>query len=141
MIGVTALVDEVYPEIVEFMKKGRIDTVQIPYNVMDREDAKELLPTAEEFGIGVLVMEPLKKGRYVKDPKSQPDLTPLAEHGIEAWAQTLLSWAPSVPAVSTTIPAASRPERINENAKAGTLDSLPQELRDYVREETERCLQ
>jgi len=30
---------------------------------MDREVAKELLPTAEELGIGVLVMEPLKKGR------------------------------------------------------------------------------
>ena len=63
MIGVTVLVDEAYPEIVEFMKKGCIDTVQIPYNVMDREVAKELLPTAEELGIGVLVMEPLKKGR------------------------------------------------------------------------------
>jgi len=46
----------------------------------------------------------------------------------------------SVPTVSTTITATSRPERINENAKAGTLGSLPQELRDYVREETERCL-
>ena len=41
------------------------------------------------LGTGVLVMEPLKKGRYVKDPKSQPDLTPLAEYGIETWAQVL----------------------------------------------------
>jgi aryl-alcohol dehydrogenase-like predicted oxidoreductase len=140
MIGVTAMVDEAYPEIVELMKTGRIDTVQIPYNVMDREVEKELLPTAEELGTGILVMEPLKKGRYVKDLKSQPDLTPLAEYGIETWAQALLSWVLSVPTVSTTIPATSRPERINENAKAGTLDALPQELRDYVREETERCL-
>ena len=134
------MVDEAYPEIVELMKTGRIDTVQIPYNVMDREVEKELLPTAEELGTGILVMEPLKKGRYVKDLKSQPDLTPLAEYGIETWAQALLSWVLSVPTVSTTIPATSRPERINENAKAGTLDALPQELRDYVREETERCL-
>ena len=42
----------------------------------------------------------------------------------------------SVPTVSTTITATSRPERINENAEAGTLDTLPQEPRDYVREET-----
>jgi aryl-alcohol dehydrogenase-like predicted oxidoreductase len=140
MVGVTAMVDEAYPEIVELMKTGRIDTVQIPYNVMDREVEKELLPTAEELGIGVLVMEPLKKGRYVKDLKSQPDLTPLAEFGIETWAQALLSWVLSVPTVSTTIPATSRPERINENAKAGTLNALPDELRDYIRQETERCL-
>jgi len=89
MIGVTAMVDEAYPEIVGLMKTERIDTVQIPYNVMDREVEKELLPTVEELGTGVLVMEPLKKGRYVKDPKSQPDLTPLAEYGIETWAQAL----------------------------------------------------
>ncbi|MFP6565889.1 MAG: aldo/keto reductase [Dehalococcoidia bacterium] len=89
MIGVTAMVDEAYPEIVGLMKTERIETVQIPYNVMDREVEKELLPTVEELGTGVLVMEPLKKGRYVKDPKSQPDLTPLAEYGIETWAQAL----------------------------------------------------
>jgi len=45
----------------------------------------------------------------------------------------------SVPTASTTITATSRPERINENAEAGTRDSLPQEPRDYVRDETERC--
>ena len=89
MIGVTAMVDEAYPEIVGLMKTERIETVQIPYNVMDREVEKELLPTVEELGTGVLVMESLKKGRYVKDPKSQPDLTPLAEYGIEAWAKAL----------------------------------------------------
>ena len=89
MIGVTAMVDEAYPEIVGLMKTECIETVQIPYNVMDREVEKELLPTVEELGTGVLIMEPLKKGRYVKDPKSQPDLTPLTEYGIEAWAQVL----------------------------------------------------
>jgi hypothetical protein len=38
------------------------------------------------------------------------------------------------------IPATSRPERIDENAVAGASAMLPQELRDYIRRETERCL-
>ena len=83
------MVDEAYPEIVGLMMTERIETVQILYNVMDRVLDKVLLPPVEELGTGVLVMEPLKKGRYVKDPKSQPDLTPLAEYGIETWAQAL----------------------------------------------------
>ena len=122
------------------MKSDRVDTIQIPYNVMERGCEEELLPLAEEHGIGVLIMEPLKKGRYVKDLKSQPDLTPLKEYGIETWAQALLAWVLGDSRVSITIPATSRPERIQENAWAGSAGKLPQEMRDYVRQETERCL-
>ena len=140
MIGVTAMVDDAYPEVMDIMRSGRIDTVQIPYNVVQRTVEEGVLPLAEELGIGVMVMEPLKKGRYVKELKGEPDLTPLKEFGIETWAQALLSWVVSDPRVSITIPATSRPERINENALSGSLGTMPQELRDYVREETVRLL-
>lgn len=140
MVGVTAMVHEAYPQIMDLMRQGRIDTVQIPYNVVERGGADQLLPLAEELGTGILVMEPFKKGRYVKELKAQPDLTPLAELGIETWAQALLAWVLSDTRVSLAIPATSRPERIHENAAAGSFPRLPQELRDYVREETQRCL-
>jgi aryl-alcohol dehydrogenase-like predicted oxidoreductase len=140
LVGVTAMVHEAYPVIADLMKSGRVDAIQIPYNVMERGCEEELLPLAEERGIGVLVMEPLKKGRYVKDLKSQPDLLPLEEYGIETWAQALLAWVLSDPRVTLTIPATSRPERIPENAAAGSVGQLPLELRDYIRQETERCL-
>ena len=140
MIGLTAMVDEAYPEIMELMKAGRTEAVQIPYNVIDRGCEAELLPLAEELGIGILVMEPLKKGRYIKELRSQPDLTPLAEFGIQTWAQALLAWVLADSRVSSAIPATSRPERIEENALPASLEPLPQELRDYVREETVRLL-
>ena len=107
---------------------------------MERGCEEELLPLAQELGIGILVMEPLQKGRYVNELKGQPDLTPLKEFGIATWAQALLAWVLSDPRVSVTIPATSRPERIQENASAGSVGLLPQELRDYIQRETERCL-
>ena len=140
MVGVTAMVPEAYPTIMGLMREGRVDAVQIPYNVINRGVAAELLPLAEELGTGVLVMEPLQKGRYVNDLKEQPDLTPLAEYGITTWAQALLAWIVSDRRVSSAIPTTSRPERIGENAQAGSAANLPQELRDYIQAETERCL-
>jgi aryl-alcohol dehydrogenase-like predicted oxidoreductase len=52
----------------------------------------------------------------------------------------LLAWVISDPRVALTIPATSRPERVHENATAGSLPKLPDELRDYIREETLRCM-
>ena len=140
MLGVSAMVPDAYPTIMGLMREGRVDAVQIPYNVMNRAVEDELLPLAEELGTGVLVMEPLQKGRWVLELKQQPDLTPLRDHGISTWAQALLAWVISDLRVSSAIPTTSRPERIQENAQAADAATLPQELRDYIRSEAERCL-
>ena len=140
MLGVSAMVPDAYPTIMELMRQGRVDTVQIPYNVINRGVEDELLPLAEELGTGVLVMEPLQKGRYVLELKQQPDLTPLQDYGISTWAQALLAWVISDRRVSSVIPTTSRPERIQENAQAAQASGLPQQLRDYIRSEAERCL-
>ena len=140
MVSVSAMVREAYPTIMDLMREGRVDAVQVPYNVMNRSADEELLPLADELGTGVLVMEPLQKGRYVSELKEQPDLVPLRDFGINTWAQALLAWVVSDPRVSSTIPTTSRPERISENAQAGSAANLPDALRDYIRSEAERCL-
>ena len=140
MLGVSAMVPEAYPTIMDLMRQGRVDTVQIPYNVLNRAVEDELLPLAEELGTGVLVMEPLQKGRWVLELKQQPDLTPLSEYGIDTWAQALLAWVISDRRVSSTIPTTSRPERVRENAQAAGAAGLPEQLRDFIRSEAERCL-
>ena len=104
MLGVSAMVPDAYPIIMDLMRQGRVDAIQIPYNVMNRGVEDELLPLAEELGTGILVMEPLQKGRYVLDLKRQPDLTPLCYYGINTWAQALLAWVISDSQVSAAYP-------------------------------------
>jgi aryl-alcohol dehydrogenase-like predicted oxidoreductase len=140
LIGITHYSTSAYPTMLEIMRSGRIDTIQVPYNVRERTCEDRVLPLAEELGIGVIVMEPLDKGRYVKGLRRQPDLSPLASFGIHTWGQALLAWVLGDPRVSVVIPATARPERIDENALAGNIGGLPRELRDYIRQETERCL-
>ena len=140
LIGITHYSTGAYPTMLEIMRSRRIHTVQIPYNVRERSCEERILPLAAELGIGVIVMEPLEKGRYVKGLRRPPDLSPLATFGIRTWGQALLAWVLGDSRVSVAIPATSRPERIEENAAAGSIGILPQELRDYIRRETERCL-
>ena len=64
MLGVSAMVPDAYPIIMDLMRQGRVDAIQIPYNVMNRGVEDELLPLAEELGTGILVMEPLQKGHH-----------------------------------------------------------------------------
>ena len=140
MVGVSAMVPDAYPTIMDLMRERRVDAVQIPYSVLNRSVEDEVLPLAEELGTGVLVMEPLQKGRYVLELKQQPDLTPLRDYGINTWAQALLAWVISDRRVSSAIPTTSRPERVQENAQAAAAAELPQPFRDYIRSEAERCL-
>jgi aryl-alcohol dehydrogenase-like predicted oxidoreductase len=140
LIGITHYSTSAYSTMMEIMRSGRVDAIQIPYNVGERACEAEVLPLAEEREIGVIVMEPLAKGRYVKGLRRQPDLAPIAPFGIRTWGQALLAWVLGDPRISVAIPATSRPECIAENAVAGSVGRLPQELRDYIGRETERCL-
>jgi len=139
LIGITHYSTTAYPTMLEIMRSGRIDTIQIPYHVQERSCEARILPLAEERGMGVIVMEPLARGRYVTGLRRPPDLSPVADYGIRTWAQALLAWVLADPRISVAIPATSRPERIDENALAGSIGRLPPELRDYIRRETERC--
>ena len=140
LIGITHYITEFYPEMIRIMRGGRISTIQIPYNVLERTCEQEILPLAEELGIGVIVMQPLGVGRLVTGLKREPDLAPLRTHGIETWAQALLAWILADMRISVVIPATSKPERIRENASVGAMPALPPELRTYIEQETQRCL-
>ena len=140
LIGITHYMTAAYPEMIQIMKSGRISTIQIPYNVLERTCEREILPLAEELEIGVIVMQPLDVGRLVTGLKREPDLAPLQAHGIETWAQGLLAWILADNRVSVVIPATSKPERIRENAAVGRLPALPTELRTYIEKEAQRCL-
>jgi len=140
LVGITHYATSAYPTMLEIMSSGRVHAIQIPYHVRERTCEDRILPAAADLGIGVIVMEPLDKGRYVRGLRRQPDLSPLTACGIRTWGQALLAWVLGDARVSVAIPATSRPERIEENALAGAVGVLPRELRDYIRLETERCL-
>jgi diketogulonate reductase-like aldo/keto reductase len=142
VVGITHHTTAAYPEMMEIMRSGRVGAVQVPYNLQEKTCESQLLPLAEDLGIGVIAMRPLGGGGgpLVAQLKLQPDLAPLVEYGVHTWAQALLAWILADTRVSVAIPATSKPERIAENAAVAKKGRLPRELREHIVREAERCL-
>ncbi|MEM9157634.1 MAG: aldo/keto reductase [Verrucomicrobiota bacterium] len=48
--------------VVDLMKSGLVDTVQVIHNIFEQEPAAELLPVAEEMGVGIIVRVAFDEG-------------------------------------------------------------------------------
>ena len=119
-------------------EEGRIGVIGITHN--SPASYPVMMSIMKSGRIGVIIMEPLGIGRLVSGLRLQPDLSPLEAYGIKTWSQALLAWILADKRVSVLIPATSRPERIIENAAAGSPPPLPRELREHISAEADRCL-
>jgi aryl-alcohol dehydrogenase-like predicted oxidoreductase len=63
--------------LIDLIKNGWVDAVQVIYNIFEQEPAAEFLPVAGENGIGVIVRMPFDEGvltgKYTRDHQFPPD--------------------------------------------------------------------
>lgn len=132
---------------VKIMKEEKVPLIinQARYHMLNRQIEDELLPCADEDGLGVLCFCPLAQGlltsKYLngipKDSRAagksifllEEQITPelisllnelnkIAEHRQQSLAQMALSWVLRNPEVTSVLIGASRPDQISENVKA-----------------------
>ena len=117
-VGVTSYAGLRYDEVEQIMRDHPIDFIQITYNLADREAERRLLPLAQEKGIAVIANRPFREGALINAVMRRP-LPSLADAiGAENWAQYLLKFIVSHPAVTATIPATRRVDHMIENMGA-----------------------
>jgi aryl-alcohol dehydrogenase-like predicted oxidoreductase len=131
-IGATHYSASAFAELAEVMASGRITAIQIPYNPVERDVEQHILPLAADLGLGVIVMRPFGEGALLRRAPRSANLAPLAPFGVHTLAQALLKWGLSDPRCHVAIPATSHPERMSENALAGSPPWFGPDERAYV---------
>ncbi len=129
VLGATTYRAGAFEELAGVMRTGRIGTVQIPWNPRERDAEREILPLAEELGLGVIAMRPFAEGDLLRDAPAPSLLEPL---GVASWAEALLRWCLADARVHVAIPASRDPEHVRANAAAGDGRVLDAEQRALV---------
>jgi aryl-alcohol dehydrogenase-like predicted oxidoreductase len=130
-LGITDYRTSMFPEMMQAMRTGKFDTIQIPYNLGDRAAEREIIPLAKQLNLGVLVMTPIApifdRNRLLQ-PLQRQDLAFLASYGVTTPGQALLKYLLTNADVATLLPATSRLERVTENSKSADGPGLPSEV-------------
>ena len=123
-VGITTSEGRRHEEIERIMASQAIDFVQVTYNLLDREVEDRILPLARERRIAVIVNRPFREGALIRS-LSRHRLPPWAgELRAESWAQFILKFIVSHPAVTCAIPATSQVAHVQENMRAAA-EPLP----------------
>jgi aryl-alcohol dehydrogenase-like predicted oxidoreductase len=131
-LGATHYSPSAFGELEDVMRTGRITSIQVPYNPLERDVERTILPLAADLSLGVIVMRPFGEGALVRQSPAARELQPLSGFGVTTWPQALLKWALSDPRCHVTIPATSRLGHMRDNAQAGTPPWFGPDERAYV---------
>ena len=119
-VGITTSEGRRHDEIERIMASRPLDFVQVTYNALDREVEQRILPLARERGIAVIANRPFREGALIREVARHPLPAWAAEAGAAGWAQLLLKFIVSHPAVTCAIPATSQVAHVVENLGAAT---------------------
>ena len=133
-IGITPSHGRRHREFERIMASEPIDFVQLTYNPVDREAEDRLLPLARERGIGVIVNRPFRQGALTERLASEPLPDWASEVGANSWAQLILKFILSHPAVTCAIPATTRVDHVRENLAAATMPLPEPAMRQRIAE-------
>ena len=144
--------------VVELMRAGWLDAVQVIYNIFDQEPAAELLPVAQECNVGVIVRVPFDEGsltgKFTKDTRFAHDDFRRTYFDGDRLERTLrrveriradlngtgyslpeaaLRFVLAHPAVSTVIPGIRNGAQAQANCSASDLAAMPAALVQKLR--------
>ncbi|WP_346327368.1 aldo/keto reductase [Iodidimonas sp. SYSU 1G8] len=117
-VGITTSHGRRHDEFERIMRDHELDFIQVTYNILDREVEQRILPLAREKGIAVIANRPFRQGDLIAAVQRHelPDWA--AEIDCANWAQFLLKFVISHPAMTCAIPATSRVDHLRENMGA-----------------------
>ena len=131
-IGVTHYTAGHHDDVARVLESEPVDFVQINYSVAEREADRSIFPLAAERGIAVIVNRPFGGGNVLGRLSSKPVPSWASDIDCSTWAQLLLKYVISHPAVTCVIPATSKVEHLRDNMRAA-IGRMPDDaMRDEI---------
>lgn len=121
-IGITTSEGRRHAEFERVMRAQPLDFVQLTYNILDREAEQRILPLAVDRGIAVIINRPFRQGELTRQLERHPLPAWAGEIGATSWAQFILKFIVSHPAVTCAIPATTRIDHVRDNVAAAAGD-------------------
>ena len=131
-VGVTHYHAAGHDAVARIVASQPLDFVQINYSLGEREAERHLLPLAKQHGVAVIANRPFAGGDLFRRLRSKPLPEWAAEIHCESWAQVLLKFVISNPAITCAIPATSKVTHLRENMKAGSGPLPDEKLRTRI---------
>ena len=133
-LGITHYTASQHGAVEKLLASETLDFVQINYSVGEREAEKTLLPLAKDRGVAVIANRPFAGGELFKKLLAKPLPDWAKEIDCTSWAQLLLKFVVSHPAMTCAIPATSKMTHLRDNMKAGFGRMPDEEMRKRIGE-------
>jgi aryl-alcohol dehydrogenase-like predicted oxidoreductase len=120
-IGVTTSTDNQYPQMKQALNSLPLDFIQVDYSIDNRGAGEEILPLAQDKGVAVLINVPLggRRGNVLSRLSGKPLPAWAADIDVTSWAQLMLKYNVSHPAVTAVIPGTTKLAHLEDNQRAG----------------------
>jgi diketogulonate reductase-like aldo/keto reductase len=118
-VGISRHNARYYDDMMEVMKTGTVDFIQVNYSALEREAEEAILPMAMDMGIAVNINRPFINGDYFRLVRGHELPEWAADFGAVSWAQFGLKFILSHPAVNCVLTETANPEHVTDNIGAG----------------------
>jgi len=138
-VGVTHYTASGADAVAKVISRRPVDFVQINYSVAERDAEERLLPLCRDKGVAVIANRPFAGGDMFRRLRGKPLPPWAAEIDCASWAQLMLKFVVSHPAMTCAIPASAKAEHTRDNMGGGCGRMPGEAMRNRIVEAVERA--
>jgi aryl-alcohol dehydrogenase-like predicted oxidoreductase len=117
-VGATTSFDRQYEAFEQMMRRETLDSIQIDYALDNRNAAERIIPLAAERGMAVFINLPFGRGSVFRATQGKPLPDWASEIDVTTWAQFMLKYLVSHPAVTCAVPGMAQARYVDDNLNA-----------------------
>jgi diketogulonate reductase-like aldo/keto reductase len=125
-LGITHYTASAHPALAEIIEREQVDFVQLNYSISEREAESRVLPLAAERRVAVIVNRPFGNGDLFRRVRKAPLPAWATDFDCASWAELMLKFVVSHPAVTCAIPGTGDPKHMADDL-AGGFGRMPDE--------------